>query len=84
MATDMRDTRNGRAPRHRDHGDRKSRKGLWILLAILAVIAAVAIAFFALGGDADVDGEVDVEAPNVDVQEGDDANVDAESEEGGG
>jgi len=44
----------------------------WIkwLLGALAVAALVIVAFFALGGDADVDldpGNVDIDLPNVDV-----------------
>ena len=46
------------------------KKWPWILLALLALIAIAIVAFFALGGDADVDtegGDVDVEAPDVDA-----------------
>lgn len=80
MAVGTRDTPRG--DYDPDYGRKKSKAGLWIVLAVLVLAAIAVIAFFALGGDADVDGEVDVEAPNIDVQEGDDANVDAESEEG--
>lgn len=70
----------------------KGKRGLSILLAILALIVIVVAAFFILGGDADVDtegGNVDVEAPDVDadinapdvdVNDGGDADAEAEKE----
>ena len=61
-----------------------SKKGLWIVLAILAVIAIAVIAFFALGGDADVDTEGDLQVPETDVDiEPPDVDADIDTEEGG-
>jgi hypothetical protein len=60
--------------------DRRGSPVWKILLVLLVLAAAAAIAFFALGGDADVDTEGDLEVPEVDV----DVNapeVDVNSEE---
>lgn len=62
-----------------------SKRGLWIVLAILAVIVIVVVAFFALGGDADVDSEGgDIDLPETDVDvEPPDIEGDVDAEEGG-
>lgn len=58
-----------------------------MLLAVLVVLAVAVIAFFALGGDADVDtegGDVDVEAPDVDADiNAPDVDADVDTSDGG-
>ena len=67
--------------------DKSSGPGKWIAAAVLLIALAVG-AFFALGGDVDVDsegGDVDVELPDtaVDVDAPDvDADVDVSVDEG--
>lgn len=62
-----------------DHDDDNS-NGWWRwLFAALVVIGLVIGAFFALGGDADVDvdpGDIDIEAPDIEAP---DVDVDVEA-----
>ena len=58
-----------------------------MLLAALVALAIAVIAFFALGGDADVDtegGDVDVEVPDVDADiNPPDVDADVDTSDGG-
>ncbi|CAN5595353.1 hypothetical protein BH18ACT1_BH18ACT1_00210 [soil metagenome] len=70
-------------------GDRRTGRGKWrwVLLAVLALITVAVVAFFALGGDADVDtegGDVDVEVPDVDADvNAPDIDADVDTSDGG-
>lgn len=61
-----------------------SKKTMWIILAVVVIIVLAIIAFFALGGDADVDSEGDFEVPETDIDiEPPDVEGDVNVEEGG-
>jgi hypothetical protein len=53
----------------REYIDERPRRGGIgkVLLVLLVVAVAVVIGFFALGGDADVDSEGDLDVPDIDV-----------------
>jgi len=58
-------------------GNRPPSRGPALLVALLVIIVIAVIAFFALGGDAEVDddGDVNIEAPDVELPDID-VNVD--------
>ena len=75
---------DGRVVRDRDpevvERDAPRRSPIWTVLLILLILAVAAvIAFFAFGGSADIDTEGDLEVPEVDVDvNAPDVNVDSE------